>query len=145
MAYGNGQSAMRSVQTGYNDMLQTYTAEGMQIEFVGVHNINEGSAIVLGDGDFDIRSSGLYDIRCTVVSTPSAAGTQTIQFYDNGVALPQAIESETTVADSILTQHLETTLNLKCCCAVDHVITARISGVAGTISHVQVSCIKVVR
>lgn len=142
MACYSNRANQQSAQGCYNNTNQTYVADGTQVEIAGVRTMDDGIAITTDSAGFRIRSSGRYSLKTDVTSTPSAAGLQTIQFYMDGVAIPSAIASDTTVADATITQHCDTVFDTKCCCSVDHYITLKISGVAGTISHVQTFCVK---
>ena len=132
----------KSAQTAYNDAAQTYAAAGTQINVEGNLVTNTGCSIDAQTGGFDINDTGLYRISYDVTHTPGAAGVAIVQLYNGASALPCAISQETVAADSVYTTHIETVLYLAACCAMRPVISARISGVAGTINHV---CASVVR
>ena len=77
-----------------------------------------------------------------VTSTPTAAGTQSLQLYRDGVAIPGAVTTDTVTDAGTITQHVEQIIQLNTCAAVTPVITARIGGAAGTISNVNASMVK---
>lgn len=88
------------------------------------------------------NNNGLYRISYDVTSTPGAAGAQIVQLYSGASAMPCAIATDTVAADGIITQHVETVVRLSVCCASQPVISAQISGVAGTVNHVCASVVK---
>ena len=93
-------------------------------------------------GGFRINNGGLFRVSYDVTSTPAASGAQVIQLYNGSSAMPCAIATDTVAADGIITQHIETVIRLATCCAMQPTISARISGVAGTINHVCASVVK---
>ena len=132
----------KSTQEAYNNAVQPYIAAGTQIAILGSRPDNTGCSIDTDASGFTVLNSGIYRFAYDVTSTPADAGEQVMQLYLDGIPLPQAITTDTTVADAILTQHVETVMELRTCCAVNHAITAQISGVAGNINHVQASAVK---
>ncbi len=132
----------KSAQTAYNNTAQAYAAAGTQINIEGNLATNTGCSIDTQTGGFNINDTGLYRISYDVTHTPSAAGVAIVQLYNGAGALPCAISQETVAADSVYTTHVETVLYLAACCAIRPAISARISGVAGTVNHV---CASVVR
>lgn len=132
----------KSVQTAYNNAAQAYAAAGTQVNVLGTLATDTGASIRTQTGGFQIASGGLFRVSFDVTSTPGAAGAQVLQLYNGQTALPCAIATDTVAANGIITQHVETVINLTTCCAITPVITARMSGVAGTINHVCASAYK---
>lgn len=132
----------KSAQTAYNNTAQTYTADGLTVNVLGNLDTNTGVSISTQTGGFRVNNGGLYRISYDVTSTPGAAGAQVLQLYNGTVAMPCAIATDTVAADGIITQHVETVVRLVTCCAIQPVISARISGVAGEVSHVCASVVK---
>lgn len=132
----------KSAQAAYNAAPQAYVVVGTQIDVLGTQTVDTGCAITAQTGGFRVNCGGLFRVSYDVTSTPSAAGTQSIQLYRDGVAIPGAISTDTVTADGVITQHVEKVLLLSTCPAVTPTITAQIGGVAGTISNVNASMIK---
>lgn len=135
-------SYQKSAQTAYNNTEQSYTAEGTTVAVLGNLATDTGVSVSTQTGGFQICSGGLFRVAYDVTSTPSAAGAQILQLYSDAIALPCAIVTDTVTADGIITQHVETVIRLTTCCAIQPSISARISGVAGTINHVCASVVK---
>lgn len=132
----------KSSQMAYNDSAQAYTADGTTINILGNLITDTGVSITTNTGGFKINNGGLFRVSYDVTSTPSAAGTQIVQLYNGSTAMPCAASTVTTTADDIITQHVETVVRIATCCAIQPTISARISGVAGTVSHVCASALK---
>ncbi len=132
----------KSAQTAYNNAEQAYSADGTTVAILGNLATDTGVSIDTNTSGFQICSGGLFRISYDVTSTPSAAGAQILQLYDGTSPLPCAVATVSVATDGILTQHVETTLRLATCCAIRPSISARISGVAGTINHVCASAVK---
>ena len=132
----------KSAQAAYNNAEQTYVTAGTNINVLGSLITDTGVSISTQTGGFRINNGGLFRISYDVTSTPAAAGAQVIQLYNGSSAMPCAIATDTVAADGIITQHIETVIRLATCCAMQPVISARISGVAGTINHVCASIVK---
>lgn len=132
----------KSAQAAYNNAEQAYVAAGTNINVLGNLITDTGVSISTQTGGFRINNGGLFRVSYDVTSTPAAAGAQVIQLYNGSSAMPCAIATDTVAADGIITQHVETVIRLATCCAMQPVISARISGVVGTINHVCASVVK---
>ena len=132
----------KSAQTAYNNAAQAYVADGTNVSVLGNLITDTGVSITTQTGGFRVNNGGLFRISYDVTSTPAAAGAQILQLYNGSTAMPCAIATDTVTADGIVTQHVETVLRLATCCALHPTISARISGVAGTINHVCASVVK---
>ena len=101
-------------------------------------------AIFMGNGfgGFRINAGGLFRVSYDVTSTPGAAGAQVLQLYNGSTPMPCAMTTDTVAAGGEITQHVETVVRLATCCAIQPVISARLSGAAGTVSHVCASAVK---
>lgn len=132
----------KSSQTAYNDSAQAYTADGTTVNILGNLITDTGVSITTNTGGFKINNGGLFRVSYDVTSTPSAAGTQIVQLYNGSTAMPCTTSTVTTTAEGIITQHVETVVRIATCCAIQPTISARISGVAGTVSHVYASALK---
>lgn len=132
----------KSAQTAYNNADQAYVAAGTTVNILGNLATDTGVSISTQTGGFRICSGGLFRVSFDVTSTPAAAGAQILQLYSDATPLPCAIATDTVAADGIITQHVETVIRLATCCAIQPSISARISGVAGTINHVCASAVK---
>nr|DAL30165.1 MAG TPA_asm: hypothetical protein [Caudoviricetes sp.] len=132
----------KSAQAAYNNAEQAYVAAGTNINVLGNLITDTGVSISTQTGGFRINNGGLFRISYDVTSTPAAAGAQVVQLYNGSSAMPCAIATDTVAADGVITQHIETVIRLATCCAMQPTISARISGVAGTINHVCASAVK---
>ena len=132
----------KSAQAVYNNAEQAYVAAGTNINVLGNLITDTGVSISTQTGGFRINNGGLFRVSYDVTSTPAAAGAQVIQLYNGSSAMPCAIATDTVAADGVITQHIETVIRLATCCAMQPTISARISGVAGTINHVCASAVK---
>ena len=132
----------KSAQAVYNNAEQAYVAAGTNINVLGNLITDTGVSISTQTGGFRINNGGLFRVSYDVTSTPAAAGAQVIQLYNGSSAMPCAIATDTVAADGVITQHIETVIRLATCCAMQPTISARISGVAGTINHVCASVVK---
>ena len=132
----------KSAQAAYNNAEQSYVAAGTNINVLGDLITDTGVSISTQTGGFRINNGGLFRVSYDVTSTPAAAGAQVIQLYNGSNAMPCAIATDTVAADGVITQHIETVIRLATCCAMQPTISARISGVAGTINHVCASVVK---
>lgn len=56
--------------------------------------------------------------------------------------MPCAISTDTAEKDNIVTMHVSTVVYIPTCCNIHPVISAKISGVAGTVTHICASIIK---
>lgn len=126
----------KSVVTAYNNTTQAYTANGTQINVLGQTAVDAGCSVNAVNGGFNILHSGTYRISYDVTSTPTTAGAQTLQMYNNTLAMPCAVTTNTTVANAAITQHVETTVYIPVCCNNQPTITVNIAGVAGNVTHV---------
>ena len=132
----------KSAQAVYNNAEQAYVAAGTNITVLGNLITDTGVSISTQTGGFRINNGGLFRVSYDVTSTPAAAGAQVIQLYNGSSAMPCAIATDTVAADGVITQHVETVIRIATCCAMQPTISARISGVAGTINHVCASVVK---
>lgn len=126
----------KSVVTAYNNTAQAYTAAGTQLNILGNTALDAGCSIDVQGGGFKINHSGTYRIAFDVTSVPTDAGIQTLQMYNNTIAMPCAFVANTTTANGTITQHIETTVYLPVCCNNQPVITLNIAGVAGSVTHI---------
>lgn len=133
---------VRSAQTAYNDADQAFVATGTPITILGTMATDTGVAIDTRPTVFDINASGIYRISYDVDLTADGAGVVTLQLYDGTTALPCSVAARTVATDLEYAIHVETILALATCRAVNHAIGARIGGVAGTVTHVCASCVK---
>ena len=131
-----------SSQTAYNNTTQTVPATTTAVAIMGNLVTNTGRCITTQNGGFIIKKSGVYTIKCDITFTATAAGTETIQLYLNGVIMPCSVNSYTTTESGIVTLHTETTVYIPICCKSTSTISINVSGVAGTISHVCANALK---
>lgn len=132
-----------SAQTAYNNASQTILASSTTLSILGNMSCDTGNSIETQNGGFIINKSGVYTIKADVTFTPSAAGTEIIEFYIDEIALPCSINTYTVSADSIYTLHVETTIHLVACCNNTKTIDVVMTGVAGSVTHVCATAIKI--
>lgn len=135
-------SHYKSAQNAYNNTAQTMAATATPVNVLGVLNTDTGCAIDTNAGGFLIQCSGLYRISYDVTFTAGAAGTEVLQGLKDSAPLPCMSAQVTTAADSIYTLHAETTVYIPVCCGNTPTISAVMSGVAGTVTHVCASVVK---
>ena len=132
----------KSAQNAYNNSTQTFTAAGTPISVLGILNTDTGCSLSTGTGEFTVEHSGLYRVSYDVTFTPSAAGVAVLQGLKDTTILPCMTAQATVAAGSVYTLHAETTIYVPVCCSGNPTISATISGVAGSISHVCASAVK---
>lgn len=135
-------SHYKSAQNAYNDTPQAFIATGTPVAVLGVLNTDTGCSIGTSTGGFRVNSSGLYRISYDVTLSADAAGVVTLQGLKDTAKLPCMSAQATVAAGSVYTLHIETTIYIPVCCNGNPTISATIGGVAGTISHVCASMVK---
>ena len=65
-----------------------------------------------------------------------------MQLYLNGLALPYAVVSDTTVVDATYTRHITAVIPAAACCALQPALTLVLSGVAGSVTYVKGYAVK---
>lgn len=132
----------KSAQNAYNNTTQTMPATATPVNVLGILNTDTGCSIDTNAGGFIIEHSGLYRISYDVTFTAGAAGTEVLQGLKDTAALPCMTASVTTAENGIYTLHAETTVYVPVCCNGTPTISAVMSGVAGTVTHVCSSVVK---
>lgn len=132
----------KSAQNAYNDASQAFVTTGTPVSVLGVLNTDTGCSVDTVTGGFQINASGLYRVSYDVTFTPSAAGVAVLQGLKDTAALPCLNTQETVAAGSVYTLHAETSIYIPVCCNGTPTISATLGGVAGTISHVCASVVK---
>lgn len=135
-------SHYKSAQNAYNDASQAFIAAGTPVNVLGILNTDTGCSLDTVTGGFVVSSSGLYRISYDVVFTAGGAGTAELKLLKDTVSLPCADAQVTTVANNIYSLHVETTVYIPVCCNGTPTISAAIGGVAGTVTHVCASMVK---
>ena len=135
-------SHYKSAQNAYNDASQAFVAAGTPVNVLGILNTDTGCSLDTVAGGFVVSSSGLYRISYDVVFTADGAGTAELKLLKDTVSLPCADAQVTTAANNIYSLHVETTVYIPVCCNGTPTISAAIGGVAGTITHVCASMVK---
>ena len=87
-----------------------------------------------------VSSSGYYDVD-TNFTFIGSTGTTTITLYKDGVRIPGATVTLTTVATVEYTVSIPAIVRQSCCC--DSVITAVLSGSAATFSNAAMTISKI--
>jgi len=131
-----------SVRT-YNSTVQTVTASAAQLVLAGTTVTKTGCSVVPDGNVLKINHGGLYHLAADVTLTPSAAGTETLQMYLNGVAMPDAVTQETVAESGVTTLHVETTRLLSVCpYAAKPAVSVWVSGAAGTVNWIGTTAIR---
>lgn len=104
--------------------------------------INFGSAVRrfgtncnIAGGNVVIEGAGYYDIIASF-TIEAAAGTTTISLYKDGLPIPGATATLTTVADTTYAMTIPAIVRNQCC--IESVITAVVSGTAQTVSNATI-------
>jgi len=143
MSCGINNQYAKSAQTAYNNAAQAITANAVTtIAILGTQVCDTGCSIDTSASAFTVLKGGLYRFSYDVTYTATAAGTAVIQLYNGTVALPCAVAQVAAEADGVYTTHIETVLTLNSCCGVRPAINAGITGIAGTVSHVCASAVR---
>lgn len=83
-----------------------------------------------------IQGTGYYKIDATVVLTPEAVGTATVNLYMDGVPVPGAVSSEAVGATQVThTASINALVRQRCCDS--STLTLVLTGAASTISNVS--------
>jgi hypothetical protein len=113
------------------------------LSILGGEVTSTGKCINAQASGFSVKASGLYRIGFDVTLDPTAAGTAAIQMTKDGVAMPEAVATVTTVANALVTVHVETTRYIAVPCHVNSPAYGVVSsGVAGTVTHVTGYAVK---
>ena len=137
-------NAIRSVQTAYNNTAQAFTADGGTVAILGTRICDTGCAIDAGATGFEIRSDGVYRISYDVVFEATGAGTAEVQLFSGEAALPCSYSMFVAAAGGIYPMHIETTIPVRACYGVRPMISCRVSGAAGNVTHVCASAVRLV-
>lgn len=132
----------KSAQSAYNNASQAFAATGTPLAVLGVLITDTGCSIDTVAGGFQINASGLYRVSYDVTFTPSAEGVAVLQGLKDTSTLPCFNAQETVAAGSVYMLHAETIIYIPVCCNGAPTISATLGGVAGTVSHVCASVVK---
>lgn len=125
MACNNGKSYQKSCARYYNNNAQTLAANGRTtLTLAGARAVLSGESIGVQPQSYDATKIGLYHLSADAVIEATAAGTVTLVWTMDGVALPCTAKTVTVAADVSTEIHTETDLSLSaCCCCVNHTFT----------------------
>lgn len=133
----------KSAQVALNTVAQSVVAAGTTVEILGSRLTDTGCSIHADNAGFRVNASGLYNIRYVFTFVAEAAGVLTAQLYRDGIALPCTLSQDTVEAGSTYTIAIEApALVIGTCCNICPTITATVGGVAGTITRVCASAVK---
>lgn len=133
----------KSIVRVYNDAPQAFLADPVTtLALEGTPVADCGCSLRLNAASIQAVKSGLYHFSADVTFTATTAGDAVVQLYKDGVALPCAISTQTVVAGSVYTAHVETDLVINTCCISCPAISLRIGGVEGTVNHVCAGALK---
>lgn len=133
----------KSAQVALNTAAQSVVAAGTTVEVLGSRLTDTGCSVHADDVGFKIIASGLYNIRYVLTFVAEAAGVLTAQLYRDGVALPCSLSQNTVEAGNTYTIAVEApALVVGTCCNICPTITAMVSSVAGTITRVCASAVR---
>lgn len=135
-------------------MINSYTSTtqnvGVNIPLIfNTNKIKTGCTVTHSEGSstFSLNKPGFYFVTLKAIgSTTATTGNLTIQMYQNGVAVVDAISTESSTATTdISTLNFATIVQVKpSCCAVDNQtsLTFVNTGVAATYTNVSVTITK---
>ena len=95
-----------------------------------------GKNIQLSGGNVVINGEGYYPMIASVTLTAGAAGTYTVQLYENGVAIPGAKASGVAAANAVISFAVPGVVRIKCC--EEKIITAVVSGGDSTVTNADI-------
>lgn len=127
----------KSVLYAANSNTQTLTT-GSTISFGSIVR-RYGSNLNLSGGDVSVKGEGYYSVDSNFTFEPTTPGTVIITLYKNGVAIPGAVATFTTVADTIYSVTIPAMVRQSCCS--EGTITAIVTG-EGTISNASIKVVK---
>ena len=131
---------MRSALYAVNTRSQT-VANGGTINFGDIVR-KFGCNISLLNGAVITQGRGYYDIDTNIVFTATDAGTAVLTLYKDGVAIPGAVAQLTTAAASTYSVSIPAMVREFADCK-EAVITAVLTGVAGTVLNAAIKVEKV--
>ena len=127
---------MKSAQCAYNNAVQAVVSDGTTLELLGTKVCDSGIAIETDQTAFSIHRSGVYRFSIDVNFTAGAtAGAVRLQLFNGIAPLPCSNSVTSVAADGNETMHVETVLALTSCCGNIPSISAQVSGLAGTVTH----------
>ena len=100
-----------------------------------------GCNTTLVGGNPVVEGSGYYGIEGAITLTATAAGTVTVTLFEDGVAIPGAVNSMTVVAGNVYQLPLGRVIVREsgCCCGQKKTITAVVSGTEFTATTATVT------
>ena len=137
-------TGVRSVQTAYNNAAQTFTIDGGIIDVLGTQICDAGCGIDTITNGFIVKRAGVYRFSYDVVFEATGAGTAEIQLFEGSNPLPCSYSKFVTAAGGIYPMHIETTIPVRACYGVRPIISCRVDGAAGDVTHVCASAVKIV-
>lgn len=133
----------KSTQCAYNNAIQAVVSDGTTLELLGTKVSDTGISIETTENTFRILRSGVYRFSIDVNFTAGAtAGTVRLQLFNGIAPLPCSNSVTSVAADSSETMHIETVIPLNSCCGNIPNISAQVSGLAGTVTHLCANAIK---
>lgn len=100
-----------------------------------------GNAVLLVAGNIVNTGAGYYDIDANFTFEGTATGTATITLYKDGIAIPGAVISHSTEADTVYNATIPALVRNVCC--NESTITAVVTGVAVNVLNASVVVKKV--
>lgn len=128
----------KAVLYAANTNAQTVVVSGTTINFGNIVR-RYGCNCYLSGGNATVEGSGYYAVDANVSFTGSA-GTVLVQLYEDGVAIPGASGTLIIAANGVGSITIPTIVRQRCC--KESVITANISGTAGTVTNASIRVIK---
>ena len=133
----------KSAQVALNTAPQTIAATGTSVSVLGSLVTDTGCSVKTTNTGFQINASGLYAIRYAITFNATDAGILSIQLLKDGIAIPGTLTQNTVAAGETYTFVAEApALVVGTCCNICPNITAVISDVAGTVSYVSASVVR---
>ncbi len=85
----------KSTSEFYNATAQTLTSNAAPLNLIGSQVTNTGVAVDTSGTTIDIKYSGTYAVKASVIADITTAGDVTVQLYANGVPLPETLRTVT--------------------------------------------------
>lgn len=101
-----------------------------------------GCGVNLNGNGIIINREGYYDVDASITATAAAAGTVTVTFFRDGVAVPGAVASATVAAAGTVALPITALVRQAGCCAGGSTLTLQLDGSAATVNNVALKVIK---
>ena len=139
-------ACQKSAQCVYNNTIQAVVSDGTTLELLGTRACDTGVALETTENAFRVLRSGTYRFSMDINFTAGAtAGKVRLQLFNGIVPLPCSMSEANVAADGSEMLHVETVIPLYSCCGNIPNISAQVSGLAGSVTHLCANAIKISR